>query len=81
MSAKTLHSMRELDSRHSDGMSVRLFWCPRSDRLTVAVDDERTDQVFSIELREGALAMDAFRNPYAYAELDVLPPAAVEFAA
>ena len=66
MSGRILHSMRELDSRVSDGMSVRLFWCPRTDRLTVAVDDTRNDQTFSIELHEGDRAMDAFRNPYAY---------------
>ena len=81
MSGKILHSMRELDSRQSDGMSVRLFWCPRTDRLTVAVDDSRTDQTFSIELEDGARAMDALRNPYAYVALDAPASRAIEFAA
>jgi hypothetical protein len=59
--------MRELDSRTSNGLHVRLLWCQRKDRVFVAVNDARTGEAFSLEVPEGARAMHVFDHPYGYA--------------
>ncbi len=58
---------RELDRRHSDGIDVRLLWNPRTDRVRVAVNDERHGEAFDLDV-DPAEAMIAFRHPYAYAQ-------------
>ncbi len=57
---------RELDCRSNDGIDVTLFWSPRTNRLFVAVEDERRGDSFRLDVAP-AEALDAFRHPYAYA--------------
>ncbi len=57
--------MRELDRRSNDGIDVTLLWEPRTNRVLVAVVDERGDVSFELEV-DPANALDAFRHPYAY---------------
>jgi hypothetical protein len=58
---------RELDSRTSDGIHVRLLWHPAEDRVSVAVNDTRTSETFELPVRERDRALDVFRHPFAYA--------------
>jgi hypothetical protein len=58
---------RELDSRASDGIHVRLLWESRDDRLSVVVDDSKTCDAFELSVRDGERALDVFHHPYAYA--------------
>ncbi len=59
--------IRELDSRTSDGVQVRLLWCPANDRVFVAVNDHKTGEAFSVEVPEGERARQVFDHPDAYA--------------
>jgi len=54
----------ELAQRENEGIS--LFWYQETDRLTVAVRDERTGEAFDLEA-PALKAMDVFNHPYAYA--------------
>jgi len=56
----------ELAQRENEGISVTLFWYQETDRLTVAVRDERTGEAFDLEA-PALKAMDVFNHPYAYA--------------
>lgn len=56
----------ELAQRENEGISVTLFWYRETDRLTVAVRDERTGEAFDLEA-SALTAMDVFNHPYAYA--------------
>ncbi len=67
MTPETLSTMRELDSRTTSGMEVRLLWCERSDRLVVTVNDSRTGEVFSVDVPQGERPLMVFDHPYAYA--------------
>lgn len=58
---------RELDSRISDGIDVRLLWHPTDGHVSVAVHDRKTDETFDLAVREGERARDVFHHPYAYA--------------
>ena len=58
--------IRELDHRCTDGIDVRLLWNSYTDRVSVAVHDQRTDETFVLEVR-GSDAREAFTHPYAYA--------------
>jgi len=58
---------RELDSRISDGIEVRLLWHPVDDRTSVAVHDTTTGEMFELKVADGQRAIDVFRHPYAYA--------------
>lgn len=60
---------RELDHRDGDGYDVTLLWYPDTDRVSVALIDERTGEVLMFNV-DGADALVAFHHPYAYA-----PPA------
>jgi hypothetical protein len=62
---------RELDSRISDGIHVRLLWCRRTDRVAVEVDDAKTGEAFTVDVGAGERALDVFHHPYAYAALRV----------
>jgi hypothetical protein len=57
---------RELAHRASDGIEVTLFWTKRSNGVTVAVLDTRSDERLEFDV-ERAAALDAFNHPYAYA--------------
>jgi hypothetical protein len=59
--------MRELHSRASDGIHVRLMWCQSNDRVFVAVADSKTGEAFSFEVPHGERAMHVFDHPFAYA--------------
>ena len=60
-------SLRELDSRTSDGITVQLLWSSSDGRLSVAVDDTRTGQSFSVDVPDQTRSMDVFHHPFAYA--------------
>jgi hypothetical protein len=59
-------AIRELDHRYADGIDVRLLWNSRTDRVSVAVEDERSGEAFVLEV-PGTDAREAFTHPYAYA--------------
>ena len=59
--------MRELDTRLSDGIHVRLLWDEGDGQLVVSVTDVRTGAAFCLEVREHEEARDVFHHPYAYA--------------
>jgi hypothetical protein len=67
MSTETTTSMRELHSRTTDGIIVRLLWCEQNNRVFVSVNDNKTGEAFSIEVAEGQRALQVFDHPYAYA--------------
>ena len=67
MTVQTLTTMRELDSRFSDGIHVRLTYGGRDGRVAVAVLDTRSGESFSVDVRDGERALDVFHHPYAYA--------------
>lgn len=58
---------RELDSRTTDGIEVRLLWRPFGNHVSVAVNDTKIGQAFEVEVRPGQRALDVFHHPYAYA--------------
>ncbi len=58
-------AVRELDHRLTDGIDVRLLWNPRTDRVLVAVEDQRTGEYFELGV-PGTDALEAFHHPYAY---------------
>ena len=58
---------RELHSRTSDGILVRLLWYPKDDHLSVAVNDTKTGEMFELPIHSGERPLDVFRHPYAYA--------------
>ena len=67
MAPETLISMRELDSRSSDGIDVQLLWRARDGKVLVAVLDTRSDEAFCLEVRDGERPLDVYHHPYAYA--------------
>ena len=66
MSTTAEIGIRELDRRSNDGIDVALLWDARTNRVFVAVDDERRGESLELEV-DAANALDAFRHPYAYA--------------
>ncbi len=69
-------SARELDSRVSDGIHVRLLWHAGDGHVSVAVHDSKTGEAFELSVGQGDRALDVYRHPYAYAARR--RPAAVE---
>ena len=67
MTAEILTSIRELDSRLSARIQVRLLWCRHDRRLWVSVLDTSTGETFRLEVRNGERPLDVFHHPYAYA--------------
>ena len=59
---------RELDSRTSDGIHVRLLWHPHDARISVAVHDTKTGDAFELSAPDGSRALDVFYHPYACAD-------------
>jgi hypothetical protein len=62
----TRSPLRELDHRAGDGMRVWLLWRPDTNRVAIAVEDERSERFLWFEV-DGADAHDAFNHPYVYA--------------
>lgn len=58
-------AVRELDHRSSDGIEVRLLWNARTNHVSVAVKDTRTEASFELPVHAGD-ALDAFYHPYTY---------------
>ena len=67
MNGQVLTSVRELDTRVTDGIQVRLLWCQHDGTLCVAVLDTRAGDAFCIEVQDGERPLDVFHHPYAYA--------------
>ncbi|HTX30366.1 MAG TPA: hypothetical protein VMD09_03225 [Solirubrobacteraceae bacterium] len=67
MTAEMLTSMRELESRTTDGILVRLLWCQDENRVFVSVNDHKTGETFSVEVPEGERPLHVFAHPFAYA--------------
>ena len=67
MTAQMLYTTRELHSRVSDGIKVRMLWNEHDGRVTVTVVDDKTADAFVVEVLTGERAMDVFHHPYAYA--------------
>jgi len=59
---------RELDSRTSDGIHVRLLWHPDDGQVSVAVDDTKTGEVFELPVGDRDSAVEVFQHPFAYAD-------------
>jgi YD repeat-containing protein len=59
-------AIRELDHRHADGIDVRLLWNPQTNRVSVAVRDERSGESLAFSV-DGADALAAFHHPYCHA--------------
>ncbi|HZU40942.1 MAG TPA: hypothetical protein VE992_07805 [Solirubrobacteraceae bacterium] len=60
-------SLRELDSRVNDGIHVQLLWSTATGRCSVAVNDTRTGQSFSVDVPDNTSSLDVFHHPFAYA--------------
>ena len=67
MHAELLETARELHSRVSDRIHVRLLWLERDDRVVVEVDDAKTGERFMVDVPERSRAMHVFHHPFAYA--------------
>jgi hypothetical protein len=58
--------LRELDSRETDGIHVRLLWHSIANAITVSVADARTGDHFEVAV-EAEHALRAFHHPFAFA--------------
>jgi hypothetical protein len=67
MSVSIMTTERELHSRVSDGIHVRLMWSDGDGRLWVSVFDRKRGDDFSIDVRDRSRALDVFRHPFSYA--------------
>jgi hypothetical protein len=59
--------MIELESRESNGVTVRLLWSRETNLVTVTVADAANDDYFELVLDEGEPALDVFHHPFAHA--------------
>ena len=66
MNVSIMTTERELHSRVSDGIHVRLMWSDDG-RLWVSVLDRKHGHDFSIDVRDRSRALDVFRHPFSYA--------------
>ena len=62
---RTLHPIRELESRVCDGITVTLLWNSATDHLWVRVDDGRSGTSFDVAAA-AENALDVFHHPYSY---------------
>jgi hypothetical protein len=60
-------AVHELDQRSNDGIDVRLLWNSLTNRVSVAVEDQRTGEFFELHAVDPKDALIAFHHPYAYA--------------
>jgi hypothetical protein len=72
MSTTPKSAIRELDHRTNDGIDVRLLWNSWTDRVFVAVEDQRSGELFEVTV-PGTYALDAFHHPYAYGAGEFMP--------
>ena len=63
--AKTAYK-RELARRRGGGYDVTLRWDPRTDSVSVVVEDDRTGEAIEFDVPRND-AIDAFTHPFAYA--------------
>jgi hypothetical protein len=56
----------ELDTRHSDGLTVRLEWDRDTRQTKIVVQDTRCDELIAFGVAP-VDAADAFRHPFRYA--------------
>jgi hypothetical protein len=68
-SPMTSATTRELDSRVSDGIRVRLLWHPDAGHVSVTVEEAKSGAIFDLPVRDGERALDVFHHPYAYAAI------------
>jgi hypothetical protein len=66
MTPELLTSTRELHSRQTAGIHVRLLWCKDQDRVFVAVNDHKTGEAFSVDVPKGEPPLPVFQHPFAY---------------
>ena len=57
----------ELESRETNGITVRLFWSRLTNLVTVTVDDAANGDHFEVVLDEHDRALDVFHHPFAHA--------------
>ncbi len=67
--------LRELNSRVTDGLQVRLLWSETDGRVFVRVEDRRNGDRFCIPVQAGQSPADVFDHPYAYAPAVPTAPA------
>jgi hypothetical protein len=67
LEAEASASTRELDSRISDGIRVRLLWHSDDGHVSVAVEDSKTCEMFDVSVGDDHRALDVFHHPNAYA--------------
>jgi len=63
--SKPTVAVRELDRRQNDGTDVQLLWEPQTDRVFLALTDDRSGESVSFEVDPGE-ALRSFHHPYAY---------------
>ena len=56
----------ELDTRHSDGLTVRLEWDRDTGQTKIVVRDTRSERLIAFGVAP-VNAADAFRHPFRYA--------------
>ena len=54
--------IRELDTRISDGIYVRMLWHLDDGRVSITVDDAKTGEAFELVVRDGERALDAYHH-------------------
>ena len=67
--SETTDGTRELDSRMSDGIHVRMLWHSLDGHVSVAVEDTKTGEVFDVPVGDDDRPLDVFHHPYAYAAM------------
>ena len=67
MTPDKVTSIRELDSRLTDGIQVRLLWNAHNQQVWVAVLHTRNGQRFNVDVRSDERPLDVFNHPFAYA--------------
>jgi hypothetical protein len=67
MTAETFTTVRELNSRVSNGIQVRLLWRELDDSVWVVVVDTRSGHRFRVEVAADERPRDVFEHPFAYA--------------
>lgn len=58
-------AVRLLDRRTNDGFDVKLLWNPRTDRIFVAIEDQRNGHSFEFQV-DSDRALEAFHHPFTY---------------
>ena len=66
MSVSIMTTARELQSRVSDEIHVRLMWSDDG-RLWVSMRDRKRGDEFSVDVRDRSRALDVFRHLFSYA--------------